>query len=326
MLEKRYQVFFSTSGEDTRNERLALTQALVSIGCFAWGFEQRTPLSSTLAHRQINECDYVVILLGHSFGEQSITGEYYIQHEYEYAVAQQKPILVFMPQTLLIDHQPIEMQQKFSRFVEHLKQHHPTFFYQTARDLEMTVRIQMQKFMIDFPCQGWVRLSEVQQIQHKLIELEQQIKALQQTVRPQKHNPFAHLPKVALLSQVNISYRLHAYQDGNLTERTLHYDFTWLQLIELFGETFIQPNHEEHFAKLLNDYLRRIALHEVKKRYPQVHAVSRVQVNSKTLTMIKEQLHHHDWIVPIGEDAKQRTLWQLTETGRRYFEGQLSDK
>ena len=50
MLDKRYQVFISTSGADMQPERVILAQTLVGMGFFSWGLEQRTPLKIGRAH------------------------------------------------------------------------------------------------------------------------------------------------------------------------------------------------------------------------------------------------------------------------------------
>ncbi len=48
------------------------------MGFFSWGLEQRTPLNTAFARRQIDDCDYVVILLGSQYGEQSVSGVGYM--------------------------------------------------------------------------------------------------------------------------------------------------------------------------------------------------------------------------------------------------------
>ena len=79
MLDTRYQIFISTSGREMQSERMVLSQTLVNMGFFAWGLEYRNPLTTTLARRQIDESDYVVLLLGSQYGEQSISGASYSQ-------------------------------------------------------------------------------------------------------------------------------------------------------------------------------------------------------------------------------------------------------
>lgn len=96
MLDKRYQVFITTSGKEMQPERMAVSQTLIGMGFFSWGLEQRTPLSTAFARRQIDDCDYVLLLLGSQYGEQSVSGVSYLNLEYIYAVTKQKPIIVFM--------------------------------------------------------------------------------------------------------------------------------------------------------------------------------------------------------------------------------------
>ncbi len=102
MLDKRYQVFISTSGSEMQPERIVVSQTLVGMGFFSWGLEQRTPLSTTFARRQIDDCDYVVVILGSQYGEQSVSGVGYMHLEYIYAVTKQKPIIAFIHEDRLL--------------------------------------------------------------------------------------------------------------------------------------------------------------------------------------------------------------------------------
>ena len=74
MLDTRYQIFISTSGREMQSERMVLSQTLVNMGFFAWGLEYRNPLTTTLARRQIDESDYVVLLLGSQYGSNQFQG------------------------------------------------------------------------------------------------------------------------------------------------------------------------------------------------------------------------------------------------------------
>lgn len=331
MSDKRYQVFLITSGDDTRAERLVLSQALMGIGCFSWGLEQRTPLSTTLARRQIDECDYVVVLLGGKYGEQSVTGESYMYLEYKYAVTRQKPIFVLMhdkPEQLdasLLEVRA-DMKQRFQHFREELKQH-THFTYRSSRDVDMQVRLQMPKFIEQYPQVGWIQATELTALVEKIRKLESELAQQSKvpallkplTLNKQETN-FDHLPKVALYNEVDIDYTIQAYQGGNLKVIDLIRTFTWLQLIELFAPHFTKPNVEELFTKAINDHLNATSLEEVQHMNDLVHAVDRAQANTKLVTMIKQQMHHHDWIVPVSQDAKNRVLWQLTDVARKYVE------
>lgn len=39
MLDKRYQVFITTSGKEMQPERMVVSQTLIGMGFFSWGLE-----------------------------------------------------------------------------------------------------------------------------------------------------------------------------------------------------------------------------------------------------------------------------------------------
>lgn len=185
MLDKRYQVFISTSGAEMQPERIILSQTLVGMGFFSWGLEQRTPLNTAFARRQIDDCDYVVILLGSQYGEQSVSGVGYMHLEYIYAVTKQKPIIVFMHEDpasrdpSLHDAKP-ELQEKFKEFRQLLQQEaDQVFCYRTLRDLEMAVRLNMPQMLERYPVSGWVRPQNTQALHDEIDQLKAKVAQLE---------------------------------------------------------------------------------------------------------------------------------------------------
>ena len=184
MLDKRYQVFITTSGSEMQPERIILAQTLVGMGFFSWGLEQRTPLSTAFARRQIDDCDYVILLLGSKYGEQSVSGVGYMHLEYIYAVTKQKPIIVFMhddpdARELCLHDDKAELREKFKEFRKLLQNEvDQVFTYRTMRDLEMAVRLNMTQMLERYPVSGWVRPQntqvlhdEIDKLKAKLVQL-----------------------------------------------------------------------------------------------------------------------------------------------------------
>ena len=181
MLDKRYQVFISTSGKDMQPERMVLSQTLVGMGFFSWGLEQRTPLSTAFSRRQIDDCDYFLLLLGSQYGEQSVSGVGYMQLEYIYAVTKQKPIIVFMhedPESRsedLHDEKP-ELREKFREFRKQLQQEvDQVICYRTLRDLELAVRFNMSQMLERYPTTGWVRPQNTQALHDEIERLKSKL-------------------------------------------------------------------------------------------------------------------------------------------------------
>lgn len=332
MLDKRYQVFISTSGAEMQPERIILSQTLVGMGFFSWGLEQRTPLNTAFARRQIDDCDYVVILLGSQYGEQSVSGVGYMHLEYIYAVTKQKPIIVFMHEDpasrdpSLHDTKP-ELQEKFKEFRQLLQQEaDQVFCYRTLRDLEMAVRLNMPQMLERYPVSGWVRPQNTQALHDEIDQLKAKVAQLERDGGTREVDPFLSLPKVSMHEVFSFEYRMHAYQDGNFKELKVEKRLTWAQLLAILGSTFINPTPEEFFSKRMNEYLNETGLEDARAEMPRAHAVARAQINIRALHSLKLQMRQNDWIVPSGRDDRQRLLWQITSKAQKLLDSNLLDK
>ena len=321
MLDKRYQVFITTSGKEMQPERMVVSQTLIGMGFFSWGLEQRTPLSTAFARRQIDDCDYVLLLLGSQYGEQSVSGVGYMHLEYIYAVTKQKPIIVFMHENPQARDNELQEQQpalkaKFEDFRQQLqKEVEQVVSYRTLRDLELAVRSYMPQMLERNPVVGWVRPQNIQTLQDEIDQLKSQLARSKIDQGTQPADPFLTLPKVSLYENFNFDYRVHAYQDGNFKELNPTRAITWLELVRILSVGFKQAAPEELFSKLLNDYLNSKGLTDVQVLMPRAHAVARAQINIRALHTIKQQMRNNEWIVPMGRDDRQRMLWKMTDKG-----------
>jgi hypothetical protein len=332
MIDKRYHVFISTTGSDMQAERTVLSQTLVSQGFFSWGLEHRTPLTTAFARRQIDDCDYFILMLGSRYGELSASGVSYLHLEYIYAVTKQKPILVLLHESP--DSRPIELQEldqegrvKFQDFRRQLQRERDMVVtFRDGRDLEMALRHAMPQLTARYVAQGWVRPNQamVQQLQdeneqlrQKLVQLESQQRTHSMAGQNIAGNSGLDLPQVQGDEEYAFDYKVHAYQDGNFRELRPQRRMRWNELLLVLGPSFSPSAPEDHFARVMNDYLNSTALADVRDVMPRAHAVARCQINVRSLHGIKMQLKHNGWIAPVGRDDRQRILWELTATGER---------
>lgn len=98
-MDKRYQVFVSSTYEDLKDERLKVIQAILELNCIPAGMEL-FPASDeekwALIKRMIDDSDYYLVILGGRYGSVSSDGISYTQKEYEYAANQRKPVMGFI--------------------------------------------------------------------------------------------------------------------------------------------------------------------------------------------------------------------------------------
>jgi len=318
MLDTRYQIFISTSGRDMQPERMVLSQTLVGMGFFAWGLEHRTPLTTTLARRQIDECDYLILLLGSQYGEQSISGVSYLSLEYEYALSQAKPIIVFMheqPENREIDLQETHPQLKdkfltFRKKLLHEAEH--IFYFKTPRELELAVRLNIPLMVEQHMGQGWVPAHQAQQLEDEIKLLKSKILQLEQRVT----EPSIQLNEVAPQDIFAFEYQIQAFQDGNFKELKRQRQMTWSQLLSVLAKRFETAMPEENFGICLNEYLNQAGLEDARQELPRAHAVACAQINHKALFRIKNQMQSQGWIVPT-QTEQSYGLWKLTTKAQK---------
>jgi len=299
-------------------ERMVLSQTLVGMGFFAWGLEHRTPLTTTLARRQIDECDYVILLLGSQYGEQSISGVSYLSLEYEYALSQAKPTIVFMheqPENLEIDLQETHPQLKvkflaFRKKLLHEADH--IFYFKTPRELELAVRLNIPLMVEQHMGQGWVPAHQAQQLEDEIRLLRSKILHLEQRLT----EPSTQLNEVAPQDIFTFEYQIQAFQDGNFKELKRQRQMTWSQLLSMLAKRFETAMPEENFAACLNEYLNQAGLEDARLELPRAHAVACAQINQTALFRIKKQMQSQGWIVPT-QTEQSYSLWKVTAKAQK---------
>ena len=332
MSDKRYQVYISTaSPDDVRNENLKLEYALLNLGVIPWQFhEPRTLLTNALARRQIDDCDWVIFLLGKQYGDLSPSGVSYMQLDYMYAVNKQKPIMVFMnaqPEPLKAQMQANnpELNQKFTAFRQLLSQDNRYLYeFHSANEIERQLKVLYQTMTKDFPELGWTRSSgndgsnrEILQLRQKIAHLEQQ--ALQAKISVPAQTPTQQpLTTADNSDDIVVQYRTQAYQDGNLKDLHLQHQLSLTQILNVLAPHFIQPTNESYFQSILNQYLERQALQQAQTILPCAHAVARTRIDARSLQQIKLQMKWNNWIVPQHDtNSASRVQWYLTSEGKR---------
>lgn len=88
-MDKRYQVFVSSTYTDLNEERQLVTQTLMKMGCIPAGMEL-FPASDedqfAFIKRVIDDCDYYLVIIGGRYGSVTTEGISYTEKEYDYAV------------------------------------------------------------------------------------------------------------------------------------------------------------------------------------------------------------------------------------------------
>ncbi len=167
-MEKRFQVFVSSTFEDLREERAIVISALLQLDCFPAGMELFPAAdddSLTLIKSVIDDSDYYLIILGGRYGTlDKSSGKSYTHLEYEYALATGKPTIALLhssPGGLPADRTEgsDEGRKRFNDFRAELRLKNCRHWADRS-ELTAAVFTGIQHLKRTRPAQGWSRATD----------------------------------------------------------------------------------------------------------------------------------------------------------------------
>ena len=193
-MEKRYQVFVSSTYEDLQEERREVMQALLELDCIPAGMEL-FPASSedqwSLIKRVIDDCDYYLLIIAGRYGSTNERGISYTQMEYEYALSIGKPIIAFLHKNPdKIESGKTEKTTKGKKLLEEFRakaKRNLVRFWETPIELGSIVSRSMVSLIKNFPAEGWVKtgsivdeksINEISRLQNENKSLRDQLDAI----------------------------------------------------------------------------------------------------------------------------------------------------
>jgi len=187
-MDRRYQVFVSSTFDDLREERAVVINALLEMDCFPAGMELFPAAdedSLTLIKKVIDDSDYYLIVLAGRYGSYPPGDTRSFTHlEYEYAVDAGKPTIALLhskPGSLAADKtEPSDDGKKrLDEFREVLKRKNCRTWASSA-ELTSAVFTGISHLKRSRPGVGWVRGSELagEGVKDELLRLRHEIDAL----------------------------------------------------------------------------------------------------------------------------------------------------
>lgn len=193
-MEKKYQIFISSTYEDLKEERRKVQDTILSMYQFPIGMEMFSAADEEqweIIQETIDSSDYYVLIIGHRYGSIIENGECagisYTQKEYRYAAKKQIPILAF-----LIDSSvaiiPEKMEQntnkrkKLDAFIEEVKKGRTVQWWTSKEDLANKVMNSLNKQFARGKRPGWVRANglKLEETQAELVEISKENRRLRE--------------------------------------------------------------------------------------------------------------------------------------------------
>lgn len=267
-MNKRYQVFVSSTYLDLQEERREVIQALLELECIPAGMEMfpaATEDQWTLIKSVIDDCDYYVLIVGGRYGSVDDSGMSYTEKEYHYAVEKGKPILSFLhktPEELAAkrtDAQPDKLA-KLEAF-RRLTQQRLVRFWTTPAELGSVVSRSLVTLMRTHPGIGWVRADQILSIEasDEILRLRRQVDILESDLsKAQASGPTgaADLSQGDDSIQLTLNVRTRSSQERGTRTQRIDVNTTWNAVLAAIGPILVGGASEQEIRRALGRFTR----------------------------------------------------------------------
>ncbi|WP_379058524.1 DUF4062 domain-containing protein [Pectobacterium brasiliense] len=328
-MNKKYQVFVSSTYEDLRVERQEVMSALLELDCIPSGMELFPAADEdqwSLIKGIIDECDYYILILGGRYGSISPKGIGYTEMEYQYALDTGKSIIAFLhkdPDSIekKRTEKTEEGQNKFKSF-RILVQNKMCKFWETPQELGSVVSRSLIMLQRKSPGIGWVRgdLIPTQEASFEILELKKEIERLTSQLNDIRTKAPPGTEKLAQGKEKFIlNYECDSSTDYESYSWSQSFESSWDEIFYHISPIMIHEASDKQLHDALNTFVVKYSGAELENSEEgKGHYFRNFRIDEEDFQTIKVQLRA---LGLIAKNEKNRsvkdtgTYWTLTAYG-----------
>ncbi|MEW8026833.1 MAG: DUF4062 domain-containing protein [Candidatus Thiodiazotropha sp.] len=331
-MDKRYQVFVSSTYRDLLEPRQEVMQALLELDCIPAGMELFPAADDdqwTLIKRVIDDCDYYIVIIGGRYGSLGPGDKSFTQLEYEYAIDQKKPVIAFLhkdPGKLPAEDTETEPEKraKLDDF-RALAEQKMVRYWNTPADLGSAVSRSLIKLIKTNPAIGWVKadLLPSKESTEEILLLRKQLDSLQRELETSRTTAPKETEHLAQGEDVfEIKYSFGAYRSSRYTADNTYsatFDITWFQIFARISPLMIDEATDIDLRSELNRLVREVNIESLRNDEElEGYRLADFSISSEDFNTIKVQLLA---LKLISKSVKSRSVkdkanyWALTPYG-----------
>lgn len=331
-MNKRYQVFVSSTFTDLQEERSKVIQTIMELDCIPAGMELFPAIDDeqfNFIKKVINDCDYYLLIIGGRYGSISDDGLSYTEKEYDYAIDKGLKVIALIhenPKAISVEKSDITdaSREKLSIFREKALTGRIVKFWNNADQLPGIVALSLSKTIKTYPAIGWIRANELSNYTsgEDLIKLVNENEKLKKVINEMSTKQTILLSSLAQGEDI---YKLNYY---------FKFDSYYKDCIPIGSEHFVEITWEEIFniigSKMMKDSLFRISTDD-----PIANAIRYSEKDKLTINYKIEISKYHDFLLKVYDDTyltillqfqtlgyvdKKSSNWYLTDLGIKYLQ------
>ena len=286
-MDKRYQIFISSTFSDLKEERNKVMQTIMSLDCIPAGMELFPAMDEEqfeFIKRIIDDCDYYLLIVGARYGSMDDNGVSYTEHDIS-SLPMNKADL------------DVELRKKLEAFCKKVETGRLVQYWKNADDLNAKVAVSLPKTIKMFPRIGWVRanlqsnaesLQEMNDLRKELAELREYKRIHEDETSP-----------------INTD-ELASFDDEIIFSDKQHTGITWKELFIHFAPTLTNAPFDFYAEKTLENVFRELTYNSnviITKHEINILKVQFISLGLIEITVIKIQ------------SSQPSPHWRLTPKG-----------
>ena len=279
--------------------------------------------AANFSWRCINECNYVLMLIGNRYGQEGVTGVSQLHVSYLNAKTKHKPLAVLQKsqpssddETDIIHADNLDSRlmatalnntlnkTKLSDLISLIKEQHKIYMVDDQTDYVLLFADIYEHFISERPVKGWKLDTSPIGYLDDADRLLPTITQLGKKSVSARKIPFHNLE-----DDLMINCTAHAFEDGTLHEVAFMASVNWRELVvRLINHDL--PFSSQGLARKLNELVTPNAPAIIQIEHPNAHAISRIQVIKADLQWVHEELANAGWIIAL--DAA-KDMWGVSD-------------
>jgi hypothetical protein len=320
-MNKRYQIFVSSTFRDLVEERQDTIKSILDLGHIPAGMEGFPAIDMEqlkYIKQVIDQCDYYLLIVAGRYGSVDTDGISFTEKEYQYAVESGKAVIAFVfEDTHNLPADKVEKDPKIIANLENFRRHvmsgRLVRHWRDRDTLKYAVFTSLVAAFNELPGVGWIRANAAasEDILSQINDLRIQNEELKATNNRLKDEL---TPKFTDLASLDSNFLVHYQYSQFVNRETKHYKssltMTWRTIFTAIGPQLVRAHAPSVISKYLDTYI--VEKNLVKDRFPHIL--------DATENQIKIQLTAHGLIknYQAKNTAGAMAEWvQLTSLGTR---------
>jgi hypothetical protein len=325
-MDKRYQVFVSSTYADLKEERQHVLQALMEMDCIPAGMELFPAADQEqweFIKRVIDDCDYYLLIIGGRYGSTTPDGISYTEKEFDYAISKGLRVVALLhgaPNDIPFgkSEQDPALREKLVAFKNKVMDGRLVKFWKGAEELPGLVALSLTKTIKAHPAVGWVRASNVanEYILSEINEL-RKLNSYQRDKILELEKKADKRPMVDDIADIDSTFTVHGdWKVHHTGYTTREYDFnctiSWRDMFALIAPYLVEHPNDTSVKLRLASLL--------KERETGDDSGSSITIDDQDFKTITIQLRAYGLVnTRYSQTTKGGTalFWSLTPNGER---------